>query len=227
MHYSNGGNSAAALEAFCASHNGCSNEVQEYIESQKAAVKAKFDYPADFIQFPQDKNFPDVKVGVSPKEGNIYFELANGEVSAKNIDEMRREMYTNAAISVLGTAVARISTGMPTRRLSQDISVKPTPPAALPLNRPIGLSPTQNARMQQDIIKARAQGATDFRVNQHQVNSAGERVGINRPDLQYTDANGKRVYVEYDTSKSSRGAEHAKRINANDPNGTVVLVRQD
>ncbi|OWK30950.1 DUF4123 domain-containing protein [Sphingomonas mucosissima] len=111
----------------------------------------------------------------------------------------------------------------PAPRLPQDLRVNPTPPAPLPLRRPIGQSPTQNAAMQSDIAAARAAGATDFRVNQQQVNASGQRVGTNRPDLQYTDANGRRVYIEYDTSSSTRGPGHQTRINSNDPSGQVIL----
>jgi hypothetical protein len=112
-------------------------------------------------------------------------------------------------------------------RLLQDINVNPTAPPVRALNRPIGQSPTQNAAMQADIAAARAQGATDIRVNQQQVNAAGQRVGTNRPDLQYTDANGRRVYVEYDTTSSTRGPGHQTRILANDPNSTVILRTVD
>lgn len=105
--------------------------------------------------------------------------------------------------------------------------MNPVPPNALPLNRPIGLSPTQNARLQADIQEAISEGGTDFRVNQQQVDANGVRVGVNRPDLQYTDANGQRVYVEYDTGASTRGADHETRIYANDPNGNVILIEQN
>ncbi|WP_068079637.1 RHS repeat-associated core domain-containing protein [Novosphingobium rosa] len=122
-----------------------------------------------------------------------------------------------------GKLIASRFTTPPPARLPQDIAVNPKPPAALSLRRPIGQSPTQNAAMQADIAAARAEGATDFRVNQQQVNAAGERVGVNRPDLQYTDANGKRVYVEYDTPSSTRGPGHEVRLKSNDPDGHVIL----
>jgi hypothetical protein len=96
----------------------------------------------------------------------------------------------------------------PVARLPQDVAVNPTAPSAKALNRPVGLSPTQNAEVQADIALARAEGATEFRVNQQQVDAAGNRVGTNRPDLQYTDANGQRVYVEYDRTSSTRGPGH-------------------
>ena len=112
-------------------------------------------------------------------------------------------------------------------RLPQDINVNPVPPNPMALTRPIGQSATQNAALQADIAAARRAGATDFRVNQQQVNAAGQRVGTNRPDLQYTDANGRRVYVEYDTTGSIRGPGHQTRITANDANGTVILRTVD
>ncbi len=49
------------------------------------------------------------------------------------------------------------------------------------------------------------------------------------PDLQYTDADGRRVYVEYDRplcsdpTRSSRGAGHEQRSKANDPTAIVIL----
>lgn len=110
----------------------------------------------------------------------------------------------------------------PTPRLPQDVNVNPHAPRPLPLNRPIGESPTQNAFMQNRITQLQGQGATDFRVNQQQVDVNGTRVGVNRPDLQYT-MNGARHYEEYDTPSSDRGPGHEARIKANDPSGTVHL----
>ena len=62
--------------------------------------------------------------------------------------------------------------------------------------------------------------ATNIRVNQEQTNAQGVRVGQNRPDLQYTDGDGIRHYVEYDQDPAS-GAAYAQRIRANDPAGVV------
>jgi RHS repeat-associated protein len=115
----------------------------------------------------------------------------------------------------------------PPPRLPQDINVNPTAPEPLPLNRPVGMNSNQNAMVQTDIEAAQAQGGTDFRVNQQQVNADGVRVGTNRPDLQYTDANGQRTYIEYDTSSSDRGLGHQQRILANDPDGNVILKTVD
>jgi len=112
-------------------------------------------------------------------------------------------------------------------RLPQDAAAAPTPPAPLPASRPIGKSADQNAAKDAAVAAAEAMGATDIRVNQQQVNALGERVGINRPDLQYTDSDGGRVYVEYDRRASRRGQPHEARILSNDPDGTVVLVEMD
>lgn len=107
-------------------------------------------------------------------------------------------------------------------RLPQDIGVNPKAPAPLPLRRPVGGNAIQNQVVQQHIADLQARGARDIRVNQQQVNINGERVGVNRPDLQYT-LNGKRYYEEYDVPSSNRGPGHKQRIEANDPNGEVIL----
>ncbi|MBX9790671.1 MAG: RHS repeat-associated core domain-containing protein [Pirellulales bacterium] len=112
-------------------------------------------------------------------------------------------------------------------RLPQDVAVNPKAPPAKQSGS-IGTSEAQQAALARDIRRARAEGATDIRVNQEQVNAAMERVGINRPDLQYTRPDGTRVYIEYDTStpgsfpNSPRGPLHAERIMANDPSGVVI-----
>jgi RHS repeat-associated protein len=124
-------------------------------------------------------------------------------------------------IRLVGRACGRILV-RPPGRLPQDVNVNPRAPKPLPANRPIGSSPAQAAELQADIQAARAQGATDIRVNQQQVNGAGERVGVNRPDLQYTTPNGKRVHIEYDRNPAS-GLAHRQRIMANDRNCTVIL----
>lgn len=63
-----------------------------------------------------------------------------------------------------------------------------------------------------------------YKINQQQVNAAGQRVGINRPDLQYT-VDGRRYYIEYEGVGAPRGPSHATRITANDPNA-IVIVRE-
>ncbi len=116
---------------------------------------------------------------------------------------------------------------LPRPRLPQDVAANPKPPPVLDLDRPIGNNANQNAMVKRDILKAQDEGGTDFRVNQQQVNADGARVGINRPDLQYTDDAGQRQYIEYDTSSSTRGLEHEQRILANDPSGHVTLKKVD
>jgi RHS repeat-associated protein len=107
-------------------------------------------------------------------------------------------------------------------RLPQDARAKPKPPKPLPTARPVSKSATQNRQCQADIAAAGA-GATDIRVNQQQVDASGNRVGINRPDLQYTDATGQRHYIEYDSPSSGRGPGHQQRIMDNDAVAHVSL----
>jgi hypothetical protein len=64
-------------------------------------------------------------------------------------------------------------------------------------------------------------------VNQQQVTASGRRVGINRPDLQYTNRFGVRVYVEYERRTRRgiiRGKAHARRLRANDP-FSIIKIR--
>ena len=108
-------------------------------------------------------------------------------------------------------------------RLSQDVNVNPVPPPALRLNRLIGTSLTQNAKLQSMIQSLQAQGAFDIRVNQQQVNFEGVRVGTGRPDLQYS-LGQSRNYVELDRPGSGRGPGHMTRLISNDPTGNVELL---
>jgi Bacterial SH3 domain len=90
----------------------------------------------------------------------------------------------------------------------------------------------QQQLLQQHAQKAFDDGATDIRVDQAQVGAArngeaiGDKLGSNRPDLQYTDAQGRRHYVEYDSYQSDRGRQHLRRILANDPEGQIELWQQ-
>ena len=63
--------------------------------------------------------------------------------------------------------------------------------------------------------------ATNVRKNQTQVDVNGNKVGNNRPDVQY-DLNGEHYNVEFDT-KATNGYNHQKTIQANDPNSHVIL----
>lgn len=98
------------------------------------------------------------------------------------------------------------------------MAVNPQAPRQLPTTRAVGESATQNAAVQTRVAEVRSLRATDIRVNQQQVNAAGERVGINRPDVQYT-LNGVRYNEEFETSVSTRGPAHVERILLNDPAG--------
>jgi len=112
----------------------------------------------------------------------------------------------------------------PDPRLPQDRKRQddyPEPPDANNGNSTIGTNPNQDAMLRRDIEQARQEGATDIRVNQEQTSAQGVRVGQNRPDLQYTDRNGIRHYIEYDQDPVN-GAAHAQRIRANDPAGVVT-----
>lgn len=117
-------------------------------------------------------------------------------------------------------AVALTGSARTTARLAQDIAVNPAAPRALSLSRSIGRA-SHNRALQADLANLPA-GALDIRVNQQQVNALGQRVGINRPDLQYT-LGGRRHYVEYEGPANPRGDAHEARLLANDPGASFTL----
>ncbi|YCK79790.1 hypothetical protein M1D89_01810 (plasmid) [Arthrobacter sp. D3-18] len=84
--------------------------------------------------------------------------------------------------------------------------------------------------MLQEITRLQALGATNFRINQKQVNVMGKLVGNNRPDLQY-DLNDLHFAVELDkplksgSTESVRGLPHFLRILANDPSLSKAQLR--
>ncbi|HYO73370.1 MAG TPA: hypothetical protein VEU33_45625 [Archangium sp.] len=112
----------------------------------------------------------------------------------------------------------------PGPRLPQDVAARPKVPRVLSPDRSISSSATQNAQMQVDIRYLRNLGARNIRVNQQQITVRdGQRVGTNRPDLQF-DYNGRRYHVEYDTPTSGRGPVHQSRITSNDPDAETILL---
>jgi hypothetical protein len=107
-------------------------------------------------------------------------------------------------------------------RLAQDVIVSRVAPRRLPLTRSIGRA-SHNRTLQEDLA-ALPDTAADIRIYQQQVSALGQRVGINRSDLQYT-LDGKRYYYEYEGVDNARGTAHKVRILANDPNGVFQLKR--
>ena len=110
------------------------------------------------------------------------------------------------------------SAGKAAKRLAQDARVNPKAPILKDTVRPISKSPSQNAFKDQLVEELEKMDARDVRVDQQQVNYTGKRVGINRPDVQWS-SNGKRYYLELERPGSPRGQMHVDRIRANDPSG--------
>lgn len=156
-----------------------------------------------------------------------YSELSPQEKRAVQADAVLTvgaAVGLRAQVKGLSGAAAEDATAAATSRVAQDVAADPIPPAARnPVGRTVGSSPAQNAEVARDVANMQAQGYTDIRVNQQQVNAQGARVGINRPDLQGTSPTGQRVYIEYDTPSSPRGPLHEARIKANDPSAVVKL----
>ncbi|WP_245873010.1 hypothetical protein, partial [Rathayibacter toxicus] len=112
-------------------------------------------------------------------------------------------------------------------RLAQDIAVNPEAPEAIEaLGRTVGKNKTHNQEVAELVAKLKDDDSVmDIRVDQQQINAKGQRVGLNRPDLQYT-KDGTRYYIEWDSVSSDRGLKHASRILANDPNARITLRQE-
>lgn len=104
--------------------------------------------------------------------------------------------------------------------LARDLAASRTAPAVRATTRSVG-RPSHNQELQSDIATLPF-GARDIRVNQQQLDAAGNRVGLNRPDLQYTLGKA-RYHIEYEGLTNPRGAAHETRIFANDPNAVFIL----
>ncbi len=99
---------------------------------------------------------------------------------------------------------------------------KKSPPPNNGDARPHG-GPEHDARINQEIQKAKSQGAENIRKNQVQTDANGNRVGNNRPDLQF-DQNGKHTNVEVDNNAVNSEA-HGQTIRQNDPQANCVLIK--
>lgn len=170
-------------------------------------------------------------LGASPTAGALPsstydYDVGNTVVASTTTTRHATDQAPRAVSSLVGgvgftydSSGYLVATNTP--RLRQDVAVSPNAPRPLALDRPIG-RPSHNQAVQSEIAGL-PEGAMDIRVNQQQVNALGQRVGINRPDLQYT-LNGQRYYVEYEGLANPRGAIHQARILANDP-GAVFDLR--
>lgn len=131
--------------------------------------------------------------------------------------------------------VVVIGSGRQSVRNPRDERVNPEPPPAMnPKGRTVGKSSIQNTMVHDDLANLRASGIpiNEVRINQQQVNAAGQRVGIGRPDSQMTIlqgslSGGRRLYIEYDRSSSNRGWLHQARLLSNEPNSIIILKQVD
>ena len=76
--------------------------------------------------------------------------------------------------------------------------------------------PKHDAAIDSKAAEARAAGAKNIRKNQAQTDANGNKVGDNRPDLQY-DLNGTHYNIEFDNTDAGSQA-HQQVLPQNDPN---------
>lgn len=159
-----------------------------------------------------------------------HLKLRTQQSSTRSIEQARQaglpsEVYGDGYVMTSADFSDIVPTTIPRGRNAPD---------ALPIpGRRVSRSTIQNTELQADIqlMEAHLQrtelSIVEMRVDQTQVNLAGERVGTNRPDFQLTvlsgESSGRRVYIEYDRSPPTRALDHARRIISNDPDAIVIL----
>ena len=115
-------------------------------------------------------------------------------------------------------------------RVADDLGGKVTHPKPMELQnesgewRKVGRTKSQNDDLIAYVEQLKKEGVDDIRIDQQQVDIHGQKIGSNRPDLQFT-KDGKRYYVEWDRTTSGREIGHAERIAANDPNHGGIELR--
>ena len=119
---------------------------------------------------------------------------------------------SDAGILAIGMGVTMMSNA--NKNASQGYNRGKGPKANNGESKPHGNS-DHNAKIDEKINSIRGEKATDIRKNQIQVNAAGERVGNNRPDVQYN-KDGKHYNYEVDRSATNNAA-HEQVIKNNDP----------
>ena len=119
----------------------------------------------------------------------------------------------------------RPAQNVPRLACDKEVDGKPAP-RQLPTSRPIAQNAAMNAEKDRDVSRLYQQGALEVRVNQRQIQCAGNgnfvQKGLNRPDTQGIFSNRPNVRIEYDT-RLNELLLHRDRILANDPESVVIL----
>lgn len=87
----------------------------------------------------------------------------------------------------------------------------------------VSRSPGQNRLAYNTVQRLERSGASDIRVDQMQVDTAGMRVGNNRPDVSGT-VGDQRLHFEYDRPPFDRVDRHITDNLTHDPNSVVITV---
>src|SRR6266536_657700 len=87
----------------------------------------------------------------------------------------------------------------------------------------VSLSEAQNKLAHGTLTRLEEAGARDIRVDQAQLDTALNKVGTNRPDIQGSLDN-QRVHFEYDRPPGDRVQGHVDTITNNDPSSIVITV---
>ncbi|BGE87347.1 hypothetical protein Ms3S1_37830 [Methylosinus sp. 3S-1] len=132
-------------------------------------------------------------------------------------------ILTCAQSSLCSAAVAAIGTWWGTRTIAVsqgDRYLSAPPPPNEGDSAPHGAA-DHNKAIDDKVAEIKAEGARDIRKNQAQVDAEGNKVGSNRPDLQWTDSRARRHVLEVGRN-NARLQRQKDRISCNDPNCDVT-----
>ncbi len=170
--------------------------------------------------------------------GFCCFALAGLSLIAGVVVAATGQVYVTAGavttakmFSSLGTAIIAVDT-------IADAKSMPAPSSSLPVisrgASSVGAPAPNNgdgkkhgnddhdANINKKIKEIKEENGQDIRKNQQQVDAKNNKVGNNRPDVQWNDTNGNHHCYETDRSVSN-SIKHGKTIRANDPNAIIEL----
>lgn len=127
-------------------------------------------------------------------------------------------LFSNRTIRMPSSDALPITEPLAQHEISTEVS--PIPPRPLDINLLCDRSISQREWIQQRLAYLRTFDACDLRVDQQQINATRQRVGITRPDIQYT-YQGRRFYELLQASTSQQDISPVDQSLSNDSDGMI------
>ncbi len=160
-----------------------------------------------------------VGVAGAPETGGASLVLTAAAVTEGAVLVEKGALAVTVGLAVAGEAIVRASAARPPERAAPEPAKAPAPNNG---NGGRHGGEAHDAAIDNEVRRLQGDAnVTNIRKNQQQVDANGNKVGTNRPDVQY-DKDGCHHCVEFDTKPAS-GARHQDTIQTNDPATNVEL----